>query len=302
VKSRAWDKNQDELSTEDLRQMFARKMSLKMLLDPNQLKRTIRDGITQGLWLYYDPRDAEAYGAEGAPPAIQLSSETFLLTPDAVKRKNIPIKGQKVNTPEEEERCPVCGYPKSQCICGDETPEAPKLKAEGAPGQALQRLADQAADAKVKRIRQLTISIEGMNKDGAADARALGLAIPQMGKGSFRVYQQLTAEFGTNETLTLTFNGGWERYKRLKQVTDPFGQEAVKARIVMKLVAEFPDGLDPAGEQFSMIRDIFASLQFGKLSVEADRAIASKSGPPAIHRQSASGAFEQSFKGSRQSP
>jgi hypothetical protein len=245
-------------------------MSLRMLLDPNQLKRTIRDGIAQGIWLYYDPRDGEAYGAEGAPPAIQLSSETFLLTPDAIKRKNIPIKGQKTAPPEEAERCPVCGYPKAECICGDETTETPKLKAEGAPAQALQRLADQAADAKVKLIRQLSISIEGMNKDGAADARALGLALPQMGKGNFRVSQQFTAEFGANETMTLTFNGGWERYKRLKQVTDPFGQEASKSRIVMRLVAEFPDGLDPAGEQFGMIRDIFASLQFGKLSVEAE--------------------------------
>jgi len=199
-----------------------------------------------------------------------LSSETFLLTPEAVKRKGIPIKGQKVIQPEAEERCPVCGYPKSQCICGEETPETPKLKAEGAPAQALQRLADQASDAKVKLIRQITISIEGMNKEGAADARALGLAIPQIGKGNFKVYQRLTAEFGTGETLMLTFNGGWDRYKRLKQVTDPFGQEANKLRVEMKLVAEFPEGLDPLGEQFGMIRDILTSLQFGKLTVEAE--------------------------------
>jgi hypothetical protein len=109
-----------------------------------------------------------------------------------------------------------------------------------------------------------------MNKDGAADARSLGLAIPQMGKGAFKIYQQFSAEFTPGETLTLTFNGGWERYKRLKQVTDAFGQEASKLRVVMRLIAEFPDGLDPAGEQYALIREILDSLQFGKMTIEAE--------------------------------
>ena len=53
-------------------------------------------------------------------------------------------------------------------------------------------------------------------------------------------------------------------------MTDPFGQEASKLRVVIRLIVDFPEGLDPAGEQFGMIRDIFASLQFGKLTVEAE--------------------------------
>ncbi len=54
LKTKAWDKNQVEMSTEDLRRAFARKVSLPLLLDVNQLQRTLENGVKTRQWVYYD--------------------------------------------------------------------------------------------------------------------------------------------------------------------------------------------------------------------------------------------------------
>jgi hypothetical protein len=79
----------------------------------------------------------------------------------------------------------------------------------------------------------------------------------------------MVAEFGAEENMTLYFSGYWDRYKRVKQLTDPFGQEASKVSVTTTLHAEFPDGLDIGGEQFQTMRDVFVSLGLGRLIVEA---------------------------------
>lgn len=64
--------------------------------------------------------------------------------------------------------------------------------------------------------------------------------------------------------------GSRDRYKRLKTVTDAFGQEATKVAITTTLKAEFPDGLPVDGAQYQAIRDVFTTLGMGKLNVDAD--------------------------------
>ena len=49
--------------------------------------------------------------------------------------------------------------------------------------------------------------------------RSLGLAVPQLPKGDYRVEQQLILEFGVGAAdglLKVEFTGQWSRYKRLK--------------------------------------------------------------------------------------
>ena len=124
-----------------------------------------------------------------------------------------------------------------------------------------------------------------MGKQGAADSRALGLAIPQLGKGRFTVEQQFIAAFGNvgqvskpagsvsrlaeSESFELTFKGGWDRYKRIKNLTDAFGQEADELKVMMRVNAEFDSGLEVSGQQFQTIRDVLVTLEVGKVIVEA---------------------------------
>jgi len=279
VKARAWDVGQAQMTTEDLRRAFAKRLSLPMLLDVNQLKRAIRDGIQQELWVYFDPHEAVGYGKVSPAPLVQLSDDALLYTPDEARRLGIAIKGEQ---PPPVEQCPVCGNPVDQCTCGividsvngnggapKRSTVVPRLTAEGAPAQVFQAIADQCADNRVDTITSLTIRLDGAGKAGADEARALGLAIPQLGKGQFRVEQELTIEFGQDEYFHLKFNGTWDRYKRLKTVTDEFGKEAAKLTVKMTLQVTFPDGLAVDSDQFAQMRDIFDQLGFGRLTVEA---------------------------------
>jgi len=273
VKAKAWDTGQTHLSTEELRRAFARKMTLRMMLDINQLKKTIRNGIEQGVWIYYNAREQMGYSDESPLPAIQVSDDALLYVPEEYERLGWPIKGVTPIPPDENgdgkvERCPICGNPTDQCTCGAPPPHE-VLEGEGAPAQAFQRLHDLCADQGIEWLRQIQISIQGQGPEGAREVRALGLAIPQMGKGDFWVEQSLTVEFDGGEQIHVTFTGGWNRYKRLKQVTDVFAQEGKKLTARSTLTVDFPTGLEVEGDQFRTIRDVFSAIGLGHMIVKA---------------------------------
>ena len=275
IKARAWDVGQTHLSTEDLRRTFARKMNLRMMLDLNQLKKTVRNGIEQNVWIYYDAAEQTGYSAESPSPAIQISDEAQLYVPEEYERLGWPIKGVTPITPPEVvtqvERCPICKNPIDECTCGTVLPPVREaLQGSGAPGQAFQRLFDLCADQDIEWLRQLTISIQGDGQQGANEVRALGLAIPQMGKGNYWVEQSLTAEFDGSEQIHVSFKGGWDRYKRLKQVTDTFAQEGQKFNARTTLNVDFPQGLEVRGDQFRTIHDVFSQMGFGHMTVRAE--------------------------------
>lgn len=275
VKSRAWNVGQTEITTEDLRKAFARKLNMRILLDINQLKSTIRNGIQQGVWVYYDAREQMGYNAQSPPPAIQISENTSLYAPAAYAAKGWPIKGStqpSPSLPADDDDLPrpfesTKGSGTAQTSTRVKRPV--QLRGEGAPAQAMQGILDTCADEKVKRIGSLTIEIEGEGKQGATEVRSIGLAIPQLGRAEFHLHQEIVAEFGT-ESIRLTFTGGWERYKRFKQVTDGFASEpqlSLTART--RLTITFAGGLDIVDNQFSTMTDVFSTLSFGHMVVQA---------------------------------
>lgn len=262
------------ISTEDLRRAFARRMGLRILLDLNQLKKTIRNGVSQGVWIYYDSAEEPGYGADSPLPAIQIIEDTLLYTPEEARRIGLTIKGEEPDVGNgREATCPVCQRPVSRCACGHaviDVPEATRIHAEGAPAQAFQGVLDQCGDQGVGTLRRLFIRLEGHGKEGATEARSLGLAIPQLGRGEYHVDQKFNAEFGDDGSLSLSFTGGWDRYKRLKQVTDAFGQEAGKLLVQTTLRADFPDGLLVNSDQFQTIHEVFTTLGFGRMVIDAE--------------------------------
>jgi hypothetical protein len=276
VKAKAWPHGQEALSTEDLRREFAKRLGLKMLLDVNQLKKTIKQGCSQGIWVYYDTTDQIGYGKASPAPLVQLSEDATLYTSEEARRLGLKIKGEVADVGDEE--CPLCG--EVECVCetapeygADGTEDARlKFRAEGSPGQAFQKIADEFHDKSRTTIHRLFLTAEGQGKEAASDARALGLAIPQLGKGNYQVEQVLNAEFddgGAPASFSLRFSGSWDRYKRVKQLTDAFGQEASKVTV---LRATFPDGLPVASDQFQTLRDVFTTLGLGKLVADVEEA------------------------------
>jgi len=268
VKAKAWPANTVSMTTEDLRRAFAQRLGLKMLLDINQLKRTIKDGVAKGTWVYYPPEEGIAYGPPSPAPMIQIGEDATLYTPEEARRLGLKIKGVD---DQKSEVCPVCG--KTPCTCDEEVEpkeKSTKFCAEGGPAQVFQSVADQCHDNKVASLKRMFIRIDGMGKDVAKDVRSMGLAVPQMGKANFTIEQKMVLEFGGGEKLAVDFIGAWDRYKRLKTVTDPLSQEATNASIKFALRADFEQGLEPNSEQFQTIRDVLANLGMGRIRVDAD--------------------------------
>lgn len=280
VKSKAWEANQTSMSTDDLRKAFARKIGLRILLDVGQLRKTIQNGVKTGAWVYYDAQEEFGYDGDSPPPAFRISDDALLYTPDEATRLDIRIKGKWVPPSEpngttgtsDGETCPVCNMPVKACICG--TPQTPgkpsRLHGEGAVNQAFQQILDQCQEYDYSHLARLVLSVNGNGKQIAADLRALGLAIPQFGKGRFELKLRMIASFAQNsETFDLAIQSGWERYKRLKSISDAFAQEAEDLKITLTLGMEFESGLDVNSADFLTIRDILATLEVGKISLDA---------------------------------
>lgn len=275
VKSKAWPAGKEEVSTEEIRKTFAQRMGLRMLLDPSQLKTTVKDGCRQGTWVYYNPEDGKGYGPDSPSPLVQVSENTVLYTPAEAKRLGI-LKDAVPPTPET---CPVCKNPATACTCAkagclkcgkDPCVCKKSLRAEGVPAQAFQSIADQSHDNAVKILQSLTIQIEGADKDTVKAVEALGIAVPQLGNIQCSVEMKMAAEFGYSEKFIVDFKGNWDRYRRLRTITDVFGKEASKASINITLHIEHTDGLAVADKQFQDMRDVFTSLISGKMVVNAE--------------------------------
>jgi hypothetical protein len=267
VKAKAWPANAVTITTEDLRRAFCQRLGMRMLLDINQLKKTIKEGVQKAVWVYYPASEGMGYGPPSPAPMVEISEETTLYTPEEAVRVGIKIKGEE----KLPEICPSCH--KDPCVCGDEEEDEEdkphRISGEGTPAQAFQTIADQCHDHSVKSLSRLFIRIEGMGKDAAKDVRSLGLAIPQIGKVQLQVDQRLTLEFGGGEEkFTIEFKGSWDRYKRIKQVTDALSQEASNAGVRMAVRADFDGGLAPDSDQFQTIRDVLVNLGIGKIFVD----------------------------------
>ncbi|MBM4319176.1 MAG: DUF499 domain-containing protein, partial [Deltaproteobacteria bacterium] len=114
VKAKAWPHGQASLTTADLQREFCKRIGLKILLDVNQLKKTIKRGCEQGMWVYYDTTEQIGYGKPSPAPLVQFSEDAVLYTLEEAARLGIKIKGEQ----PEPVVCRLCG--KSPCVCGDD--------------------------------------------------------------------------------------------------------------------------------------------------------------------------------------
>jgi Protein of unknown function (DUF499) len=268
LKAKAWPTNTPFLTTEELRRAVAQRLGLKMLLDINQLKKTVKDGVTKGIWVYYPSEEEIGYGTVSPAPLVEISDNATLYTPEEAQRVGVKIKGETI----ADGKCPVCGqFP---CVCDeddedDDGENLSRIAVDGTPAQTFQAIADKCQDKKIKGLKRLLIRVEGPGKNAATAVRSLGLAIPQMGKAKFTLDQNMVLEFGNGESFKVTFAGSWDRYKRVKTLTDELSKEATNANVKLVLRADFDSELEVGGDQFTMIRDVLESLAIGKIAVEA---------------------------------
>jgi hypothetical protein len=269
LKSRAWPVGRPSVPVAELARTFAMRRGLRMLLDARPLREGILKGISQGLWVYYDPRDGLGYGAPSPTPYIDVAGVGELLEPAEARTRGIPIKGEAPRA--EEERCPVCQQPAPACTCGRgaEAPPPTHFRAEGAVDQALQALVDQMHDQRVATLRRLVVRVQGEGASGLQELRSLGLAVPQLGPGSYRLDVRVTAELGPGDALRLEFRGPWERYRRLKDGLEGLLGQAARLDAQAALECGF-EGDGGTVARLMQIREVLRSLNLGRVDVSAE--------------------------------
>lgn len=296
VKSKAWDRNQVDMTTEDLRRAFARKVSLPLLLDVNQLQRTVENGVKTRQWVFYNTHDDWAYDYESPATFWEISEQTRLCTPAEAERLQLRIKG-KWQPPAQP--APADGNVQTTDTLVDDEPPAGDLgeilrrsrpqwvAGEGLPAQAFQQVLDRCNENGAGHLRRLTLNFQGINRNLADTLAAVGLAIPQMGKARFGISLKLDIQFASppaGDRFQLDFQGEWDRYKRLKSVTDAFAREDVHSlSISFRLVVDFERELPLADPQVAAMRDVLAQMLTSPLKLEAEPVYQPQAAPGSQH-------------------
>jgi len=267
IKSRAWPAGRSSVRVAEIVRAFGMRRGLRMLLHDRPLREGILEGIRRGLWVYYNPQEGAGYGSASPSPFIDLGGEGELLEPAEARTRRIPIKGE----PVEEERCPVCGQPASACTCGKAEPAPPPVGAfqsEGAVDQALQAIVDQMHDRKVAALSRLIIRVRGEGASGLLELRSLGLAIPQLGPGTYRLDVRVTAELGPQDSLRVEFRGPWDRYRRFKDGLEGLLAQAVRLEVSAALECGFDGGAGTL-ERLGTVREVLRTLNVGRIEATA---------------------------------
>jgi hypothetical protein len=274
LQAKAWDKNQTDMTTEDLRRAFARRIGLPILLDINLLRGSIENGVKTKVWLYYDAREEFAYDHESPPTHWQIGDYARLYTPAEASRLNLRIKGKwqppsEGEGPGREEEEPPEDW--LDDILGTGRPG--RVRGEGVPAQAFQQMRDQCSEHEAVALLRLRIRFQGMEKGRASDLSAIGLAIPQMGKAQFGIKLKLAVQFGgaPGEYVELDFQGDWDRYKRLKQVSDAFAREKSSLiKVDFDLFCDFERDVPLDDAQLGVIQDVLTQMEMGPIRLEAE--------------------------------
>ena len=267
VRQKAWPANAERTTPRQLQKEFASRIGLKILLDVNKLKETIKLGIRANQWLYYDPRKECAYSDESpTSPLVELTDDVELILPEA--GAGVPICGKAAPPPTET--CPVCGNPQDDCTCAVVPPVGViEIRSEGASAQAFQQLVDIAQEKSVPRIAALEIRTEGTGAEFARDLLAVALAVPQLPKAEIRVSMSGAFDIDDGSHLKIEYSGPWARYREIHDVLQKAGKGVTDASGYLALGLSFPAPIEVDGLEVGDMRDTFTQLNPGKISIRA---------------------------------
>lgn len=223
VKSRAWPSQQEEMNTNMFRDIFYQQQSLPIPASIDVVKKIIRDGVQNKLWVYFKEK---AYLSNQPIPSIEFSSDSILYTiPRAYELNLCDVNGDpcpKCKTwpceckTEITEACPVCGQ--SPCICIRERPTKDGFCiGKGLAEIAISTLQRQIEEKKIITYNRLSLEVEGVNGDQALST--LLIHLPQGETTTIDYIATLQTGKGNTELRKFKIEAALssEKYKKLRQ-------------------------------------------------------------------------------------
>jgi len=99
LRSKAWPKDAGEVSTEAIVDSFWEDHGAQIILDMTILRDTIREGIRNGAWVYWDAAAERAWTDKDPATAVQIGGEYVLYTPEYAQEKGLlgrPVKFEDI--------------------------------------------------------------------------------------------------------------------------------------------------------------------------------------------------------------
>ncbi len=94
LRQKAWPRNAEEVTTQQVAEAFWADPAAQMILDITLLRDAIRDGVRNGAWIYYDSTASKAWTDRDPPPALEFGSDFFLYT--VARAQELGLTGRPV--------------------------------------------------------------------------------------------------------------------------------------------------------------------------------------------------------------
>ena len=82
LRQKAWPKAAEEVTTEAVLDAFWADHGAQLVLDVTLLRDTVRDGVKNGSWVYYDAQAKRAYTDKDPAAPVEFNKDCLLYTPD----------------------------------------------------------------------------------------------------------------------------------------------------------------------------------------------------------------------------
>jgi hypothetical protein len=94
LRQKAWPKNSEEVTTQQVSDAFWTDPGAQLILDATMLRDTLRDGVKNATWVYFDSSAQRAWTDKDPAPSPQIGQDFMLYTPE--RANELGVVGRQV--------------------------------------------------------------------------------------------------------------------------------------------------------------------------------------------------------------
>ena len=274
VLDRIWTDGSPEISLEALKDAFARKPRAYLLFDEGLafLRSTVRDGVTQGAWVYVDEQTKTPHRKDRPPSAeqVRFGNDARLVTPEEAD-KRYPVE------PPLQPPQPPRVDPKPDPRPGGFRENQPgpwgrsqwRAEAEGPAPKALQEVHDRLAETGGEQLTEVELAVVG-GENTRRLLDAWSAVANAFADATVTVEHEMAVHQG-DEDLSLTFQGSARHFARLHSwLRAALVEPTADDHAVTKMLAAFKDPLPASDPRFlKLAKGLDETYGCGPIGVKA---------------------------------